>query len=204
MVIFMPGEELHEVGADGARRAKEWLEATTRVKASWTNTDPKWSRRMTFKWPNGKRTTFSLDLGGLLCGGEFDNDIFMAECKKYSRPGDQGTHYLSYLAKCYVILSQQPQAAEHFMWITWCPFNANDWNKLLTEEWIIRALEKHATDIFGEVTPQELSTVIDRDIVAEVANRLWMIVLSEKQETLVITREHRALIQHHDVMGGVR
>ncbi|WP_406084991.1 hypothetical protein [Streptomyces virginiae] len=201
----MPGEELHEVGADGARRAKEWLEATTRVKASWTNLDPKWSRRMTFKWPAGKQTQFSLDLGGLLCGGDLDNDIFMAECKKYTSPGDQGTHYLSYLAKCYVILSEQPTAVEHFMWITWCPFNVSDWNKLLTEEWVRRAVEKHGADIFGdEFDPRDVDSHIDADIVRLVSERLWMIVLSEKQESLVITREHRALIQHHEVMGGVR
>ncbi|MFS7877677.1 hypothetical protein ACEYXF_30725 [Streptomyces asiaticus] len=200
----MPGEELHEVGADGARRAKEWLEATTRVKASWTNTDPKWSRRMTFKWPAGKQTEFSLDLGGLLCGGEFDNDVFMAECKKYSTPGDQGTHYLSYLAKCYVIQSQQPTAAEHFMWITWCPFNVQDWNKLLTEEWVTRGVRKHSAEIFGEATPEEVESLINKEVVRQVAERLWMIVLSDKQEQLVITREHRALIQHHEVMGGVR
>ncbi|WP_159050830.1 hypothetical protein [Streptomyces sp. IMTB 1903] len=81
----MPGEDLHEIGADGARRAKEWLEATTRVKASWTNTDPKWSRRMTFKWPTGKQTQFSLDLGGLLCGGEFDSS--WQNAKNTPRPG---------------------------------------------------------------------------------------------------------------------
>ncbi|TJZ50314.1 hypothetical protein FCH28_23815 [Streptomyces piniterrae] len=200
----MPGEELHEVGADGARRAKEWLEATTRVKASWTNTDSKWIRRMTFKWPAGKQTTFSLDLGGLLCGGEFDNDIFMAECKKYASPGDQGTHYLSYLAKCYVIVSQQPTAAEHFMWITWCPFNVTDWDKLLTEHWVRKAIRVHANEIFGEIPPEEVEDAIDADIVTAVTERLWMIVLSEKQEKLVITREHRALIQRHDVLEGVR
>ncbi|MEU1290248.1 hypothetical protein [Kitasatospora sp. NPDC005856] len=200
----MPGEELHEVGADGARRAKEWLEATTRVKASWTNTDPKWSRRMTFKWPTGKQTPFSLDLGGLLCGGEFDNDIFMAECKKYASASDQGTHYLAYLAKCYVILSQQETAADHFMWITWCPFNVTDWDKLLTEEWLRKAILRHAPDIFGEVPPGEVESLIDNDVVRLTAERLWMIVLSDKQEQLVITREHRSLIQRHDVLEGIR
>lgn len=151
----MPGEDLHEIGADGARRAKEWLEATTRVKASWTNTDPKWSRRMTFKWPSGKQTQFSLDLGGLLCGEDFDNDIFMAECKKYSSPGDQGTHYLSYLAKCYVIATNPQCYVDHFMWITWCPFNVQDWNKLLSKDWIERALHKHSADVFGEILPMK-------------------------------------------------
>ncbi|MEC4014922.1 hypothetical protein [Streptomyces sp. H27-D2] len=159
---------------------------------------------MTFQWPAGKQTEFSLDLGGLLCGDEFDNDIFMAECKKYSTPADQGTHYLSYLAKCYVMLSQQPEAAEHFMWITWCPFNVNDWNKLLTEGWVARAVEKHGKDIFGDVTSEEAESFTDPEVVKKVAERLWMIVLSDKQEALVITREHRALIQHHEVMGGVR
>jgi hypothetical protein len=200
----MPGEDLHEIGADGARRAKEWLEATTRVKASWTNTDPKWSRRMTFNWPSGKQTQFSLDLGGLLCGGEFDNDIFMAECKKYSTPGDQGTHYLSYLAKCYVIASNPQCYVDHFMWITWCPFNVQDWNKLLSKEWIERALHKHSADVFGEIPPAEVSSHIDDEVVAWVADRLWMIVLSEKQEKLVITREHRSLIQKNEVLEGIR
>jgi hypothetical protein len=200
----MPGEELHEVGADGARRAKEWLEATTRVKAAWTNTDPRWGRRMTYKWPAGKKTTFSLDLGGILCGGEFDNATFLAECKKYSIPGDQGTHYLSYLAKCYVIVSQQPDAIDHFMWITWCPFNSTDWNKLLTEEWMKRAILKHSTEIFGDIPVDEVESLIDHETVRSVTDRLWMIVLSDKQEQLVITREHRSLIHGHEVLEGTR
>ncbi|MFK4149999.1 hypothetical protein [Streptomyces sp. NPDC004065] len=200
----MPGEELHEAGADGARRAKEWLEATTRVKAAWTNTDPMWKRRMTFKWPSGKKTPFSLDLGGILCGGEFDNAYFMAECKKYSAPRDQGTAYLSYLAKCYVIMSQQPGAVDHFMWITWSPFNVTDWDKLLTGEWVRQGVEKHGEDIFGEYAPSELGALIDSEVVASVTERLWMIVLSDKQEKLVITRQHRALIQKYDVLEGVR
>ncbi len=159
---------------------------------------------MTFKWPTGKQTTFSLDLGGLLCGGEFDNDIFMAECKKYSLPGDQGTHYLSYLAKCYVIASQQQSYVDHFMWITWCPFNVSDWDKLLTEDWVRKAVRRHCDDIFGSITPEELDTLIDNEIVRTVAERLWMIVLSDKQEQLVITREHRALIQRQEVLEGLR
>ncbi|WP_236561137.1 hypothetical protein, partial [Streptomyces sp. F-3] len=140
--------------------------------------------------------------GGILSGGEFDNNLFMAECKKYASPGDQGTHYLSYLAKCYVILSQQPNAVDHFMWITWCPFNVYDWNKLLTPEWVTKAIEKHSEDIFGDLPPGDIDKSINHEIVHEVAKRLWMIVLSDKQEKLVISREHRALIQAHEIMGG--
>src|SRR5437899_735256 len=92
-----PGEATHAVGRDGAIRAKQWLDATTRVDVTWINPDA--VEKLTFTWADG--STFSFDLGGTLRGGDWHGEEFFAEVKKYSAAQDQGQLYSEYLAKCY-------------------------------------------------------------------------------------------------------
>jgi hypothetical protein len=76
-----PGEALHEEGREGARRAKRWLESTTRVKSVWLNTDGMHASRMTFSWP--VKGSYSYDVAGIMLGAEFEGHSFAAECKSY-------------------------------------------------------------------------------------------------------------------------
>jgi len=193
------GEASQAKGADGARRAKRWLESTTRADARWINPDPAAKPKLTFAWPEGGQN-FSFDVGGILKYGDFDGQMFFAESKNYDTPKDLGDHYYKYLAQCYVAFQLQPQFCDHFMWIAWSPHLVTRWDELMTPEIIAEAVVKHRGRIFpGKTTVAEATALINQGQCVEVANRLWLIVLSKRQEALVISPDHRALVDGHEI-----
>ncbi len=101
-----------------------------RVSQSYTNLEGVWARKLTLRWPNGNGTPFSYDLGGVMRGGDWDGQMFCAEVKWRRNASDQGPAYKSFPAKCYVALSQGYMLGDHYMWISWAPFRANDWDQL--------------------------------------------------------------------------
>ena len=189
------GEAMHMQGADGARRAKRWLDSTTRVESSWTNEDQVTAGRLEFAWPYGGQT-FSFDVGGVMQGGEYEKQLFVAEVKKYNTPGDQGTLYDDWLAKCYVTRRDHVRLASQFMWITWHPFRVTDWADLTKPLSIAKGLlaDKNRKRIFNTDEDAVANKLIDVNIINDVAGRLWIVVLSDKQESLVISPDDRALI----------
>ncbi len=192
----MSGEQLHALGADGARRAKLWLEATTRANVHWRNPEPLAVPKLTFNWVGDG--SFSYDLGGTLSGGAVDGQEFLAECKMYANASDQGSLYDEYLAKCYCAYLARPDRCDNFIWITWSAFATTTWAELCTAGRVRSSVLRHAARCFaltGEETPEAL---IDDEACREVAERLWIIVLSERQERhLVLAPEHQALIRGH-------
>lgn len=192
------GESAQAKGADGARRAKRWLESTTRVNAQWVNPDPPAVKKLRFEWPYGGQN-FSFDLGGFLKYGEYDGEEFFAESKNYSRPNDLGTHYPKFLAQCYVAFMKRPERCDHFMWLAWSPHSVTKWAELMSADSVRDAVVKHRANVFGVETKEEALEQIDEDIVSAVATRLWIIILSEKQERLVISAEHRSVIEAHEI-----
>ncbi len=194
------GEQAQRTGEDGARRARRWLEATTRVGQSWTNEDAVVAGRLSFDWPHGGQP-FSFDIGGVLKGEPYQHHLFVAGVKKYKEASDQGTHYNDWVAKCYVVRKVNPAIAEHFMWITWTPFRITEWQNLMTAETVVKGLltEKNRKRVFDTDDVDEARKLIDLGLAAEIAQRLWLIVLSEKQEKLVITNEHRSWIVAREI-----
>ncbi|MDL4816944.1 hypothetical protein [Actinomadura opuntiae] len=182
----MPGEQLHVQGADYARRAKLWLDNSTRVRASWLVTDEFGAERLTFPWPHGGQD-FSFDLGGILRGDRLENQSFLTEVKGYTTSSKQGPQYLSYLAKCYVALDEHPGNAHNFMWITWCPFNVETWNELCTPTKVKEGVLRERERVLGTQDADAAAALIDDDRIKNVTERLWLIVLSERQERLVIS-----------------
>ena len=198
----MVGEALHDQGKDGAIRAKKWLDGTTRVRASWLNTDPSAAQKLSFRWPSSN-TLFSFDMGGILRGGEFENQMFMVECKKYTTTGNQGSMYREYLAKCYVATTLNSAITDHFMWITWHPFLVDSWRDLCKPEQIRKGLIEQKGRILGtSSTDQDIEKWVEDDVLTMVASKLWILVLSDRQEQLVITNEHRGLIVNHEIAKG--
>lgn len=182
---------LHKIGEEGARRAKVWLDATTRVKSSWSAYDKGAPDRLTYPWPEGGQS-YSYDLGGNFLGGDLENQFFLAECKKYSTD-QQGTHFDKFLAQSYSTLERYPHLADHFLWITWHPFRVKKWNSLYSDKAIRKSLVTERARIFGAKTEEdEALSLIKDDIVADLSARVWIIVLSDRQETLVISNDDRA------------
>lgn len=188
----IPGELLQKLGEDGARRAKLWLDSTTRVTATWSVYDQFGVARLQYPWPEGGRS-YSYDLGGIFFGGDLHQQSFLVECKKYANDS-QGGHFDKFLAQSYVTLKNHPQLADHFLWITWHPFRVGKWNALASEDSIRDALVSEKARIFGDVTDEIALASVDHAIVADLVERVWVIVLSDRQETLVISPEDRAEI----------
>lgn len=186
-----PGEQNQQIGDDGARRAKKWLDATTRVRHSYTNMDDGGPHKLAFSWPHGG-TSYSYDLGGVFRGKPFDNEVFVAESKKYSAASDQGMHFDKFLAQTYCTLDNHSRMAQHFMWITWAPFRVTTWGTIASSENIRKALHAHADKVFALSDTAEIDERIDQEIVDYMTANLWMIVLSDKQEQLVISVNDRA------------
>ncbi|MFF0540187.1 hypothetical protein ACFYUC_33600 [Streptomyces coelicoflavus] len=121
---------------------------------SYTSLEGVWARKLTLRWPNGNGTPFSYDLGGVMRGGDWDGQMFCAEVKWRRNASDQGPAYRSFLAKCYVALSQGYMLGDHYMWISWAPFRANDWDQLPSPQAIREAVLVESLRIFGIEDPE--------------------------------------------------
>lgn len=195
------GESAQAKGADGAKRAKRWLESTTRVNAHWVNPNPPAVEKLTFAWPHGGQT-FSFDLGGTLKYGDYDGHMFFAESKNYDAPNDLRVHYSQFLAQCYVAHLDKPGFCDHFMWIAWSPHDITKWPDLTTSDYVKKHVLKHRERVFGETDAEKAEKMLDLDAVSAVASKLWLIILSQKQETLVISGEHRGVIDKYEAEKG--
>lgn len=199
-LLLVSGEEAHAKGAEGARRAKRWLDSTTRANVQWVNPEPWALRKLTFQWADG--VTYSFDLGGVLLGDELRGQEFLAESKYYKSALDQGGHYQRFLAGCYRAYLLRPDRCDNFLWITWSPFSVTSWDELRTPGYVRSAVLRNAQRALGVDTdagPQ----VIDDDTCKLVADRLWMILLTDKQEKLTVSREHLGVIRLYDTGKGV-
>jgi hypothetical protein len=197
----MSGEETQAKGADGARRAKLWLDATTRVNVQWVNPDRVAIPKLSFNWADGGEP-FSFDLGGILIGEELQGQEFLAECKKYATASDQNKHYDKYLAQCYRAFEMRADRCDNFMWITWSPFNVTDWDQILSVPRVRSSVLKYSDRVLNEPDVSVAESLISDEVCKEVSDRLWMIVLSDRQEKLTLTREHLGIIRNYDTVKG--
>jgi len=170
---LVAGEEAHGTGEDGVERARAWLEKTGRVNVNFTVYEVGAAGFLTFD--DAKGSEYSFDLSGVLDLDE-GKSTFYGEVKKYSVVGRQPDEYTEYLAKCYraVVTSGHPH---HFFWITWHPFSQTKWTNLCTADEIRAALETHQAKYCG-------ADEIDNAAVTALADRLWLVVLSDRQEAL--------------------
>ncbi|MFF2043062.1 hypothetical protein ACFVVX_21830 [Kitasatospora sp. NPDC058170] len=173
-----------------------------RISSAYANTDsPVWAEALSRTWPQGGEP-FSYDMGGTLRGADYDGDFFCAEVKNYQGSGDQGTEFYAFLAKCYVARQQNYMLGRHFMWITWAPFLVTAWSQLDSPEKVKEAVVRHRNRIFGDVSETEAAGLVDDAVAASVADRLWLIVLSRKQENLMPLTEWRAIVEAELVRKG--
>lgn len=190
------GEALHALGQDGARRAKRWLESTSRVDACWVDPDKGAREKLTVAWPQGG--SFSFDLGGRLRYSPFDGQLFFAEVKNHTTASNLNTEYDAFLAKCYVTYLERPTYADHFLWLSWTPHGVSRWASLTSAENVQQAVITHAHRIFP--ADSDPDTAVDLAVCQAVAERLWILILSRKQEDLVPTVEHLGIIHAHEMV----
>jgi hypothetical protein len=191
------GEQAHEKGRDGALRAKRWLEATTRANVPWINPDSVAVPKLTFPWADPDQEPFSFDIGGTLIGGEVANQEFLAESKNYANASNQNSMYNEYLAKCYIARQTRPDRCDNFMWITWSAFGTTVWSDLMSADRVRKAVLNECKRALA-VEAADAESKINDALCADVASRLWIIVLSERQEKLlVLSAEHQGLIRKH-------
>jgi len=192
----MTGEAAQEAGRDGVKRAKLWLEATSRVDAKWVNPYRGADKKLRTTWPVDGQP-FSFDLGGLLRYDEYDGQVFYAEVKNYSWPSDLKKQFDEFLAKCYVwYQTKGAEWSDHFVWVTWVPHERARAEALATPAKVRAAVVKSAARIFP--AGADPSVEVDQAACQAVSDRVWIIVLSEKQEHLVPSREHLNLIYAHE------
>lgn len=178
-VRAMAGEEQHITAKDGVERAKAWLEKTGRVSVPYTVYEVGAVPFLTFSTVTG--SSYSFDMCGdlHLDGGKTQ---FFGEIKKYSTVGAQPEEYTEYLAKCYRATLEHGRPY-HFMWITWHPFSQTKWARLCDADEVRDAVVAHQAAYCGT------GVDIDDGVCADLAARLWVIVLSDRQEGLAMSDE---------------
>jgi len=191
------GEDSQDIGRDGLQRAKHWLELSTRVKVAWTHSQQPLAELIHFRWPHGSQEAFSFDLGGIFQGDHLDGQSFLAEVKNYRYEMDLPDQFRDFLAKCYVALEAKRTRCDHFLWISWSPFQARSWHKHATTDSVKKALA-HAANrkrVLDVDTASDAMQKWNIELMSQVASRVWLVTLSDQQEQLVLTRNH----YHHMV-----
>lgn len=197
----MSGEETQAAGAEGVLRAKLWLESTTRANVQWINPEPLAVAKLTFPWRD--KGAFSFDLGGVLLGGDLHNQEFLGESKYYKSAEDQGSHYRSFLGRCYRAYELRPERCDHFLWITWSPFLVTKWDELRTPTYVREAVLGHRARTLGESDMSTAGALVSDDKCKDIASKVWLLFLTDKQEKLCPTREHLAEIRRYNTLKGV-
>jgi hypothetical protein len=105
---------------------------------SWTRKNRPVGELLEFLWPylpaGSPSARFSFDLGATFRFGSLTNQSFMAEVKADKKENDVPTHFRDFLAKCHVALQARPERCDHFLWLSWSPFQAQRWDKHATPE----------------------------------------------------------------------
>jgi hypothetical protein len=175
----MVAEPTQLLGLEGVYFIKRWLESTTHVDLPWNVYED--SPQCTLVCLDGQLKRF--DLAGHFLG--LDRRPLVVEAKKYSTPGHQGTEYVKYLAIAYSSTVRDIQTVgdtkREYLWVTSHPFSQGNWKDLLSRKQVEAALGKHPELLAGKP--------IDDDVVEKLSNRLWLLVLHDKQDGLLLTAE---------------
>ncbi|MDX3663649.1 hypothetical protein PV646_40745 [Streptomyces sp. ID05-26A] len=179
-------ESIQQKGIDGVDFAKRFLESTTWVELpfdSYHNAGVCTLRRLDDKV---KR----YDLFGFI-HRDPPTPLYV-EVKEYeSTGGKQPAEYWEFLANAYSITAKDLKDGEdvrrEFMWITRHPFEQTHWTKLTTADRIKAALEKHPEALKDEE--------LDVNLLGTVADRLWLLVVHQRQEGLMLSPEELSIVE---------
>jgi hypothetical protein len=112
--------------------------------------------------------------------------------KNYRKESDLAAHFRDFLAKCYVAFMERPNRCDHFLWISWAPFQAQRWDEHTTASSVEKAIlhPDNCMRTLGVTDPSEGKAKLMPDLLTRVADKVWLVTLGDKQETLVLSKEH--------------
>ncbi|WP_280466865.1 hypothetical protein [Nocardia cyriacigeorgica] len=170
-------EEVQELGRQGVAEVKRWLEATTFLELQWNAYE---NGPMCTLMHRAGRKKFDL-VGNFI--SEARQPIYV-EAKKYSKDGGQHKEYRKFLAIAYSATARSIEErggdiGAEFIWITFNPFYITGWKELATGAKIESALMEFP-ELLGDKE-------IDFDLVRKVADRVWLLVLNEKQGQITMS-----------------
>lgn len=186
----MPEAE-HEKGREGVLRAKRLLEGTTRFRISYD------------AYTSGGRVSLPMqvegelkhyDLRGVVIDEENveRTDIYI-ESKDLGSAGNQAAQFSEFLAQAYsaTLRARELQGTDpehNFMWATTCPWKGTGFREVATKS----ALEAAVADAGPTVLAP--GHQIDSEVVELLVERLWVWVISERAEEMVLGRAMRSFV----------
>jgi hypothetical protein len=179
------------MGREGVKRVKRLLEGTMRFQLPYDA----YKNRERVVLPmlvEGQRKFYDLKGVCLDEGGQVGAEIYI-ESKAVSDAGQQGTEFKDFLARAYSatmrIKGDNGLDPKHeFMWATTCPWKGSGFRRVATRAELLDAVKK-ADD---KIIPKDHN--IDEAVVEAVANRLWVWVIAERHEEMIMGREMRAWV----------
>lgn len=191
----MGKETSQRVGRDGMYEIKEWLEATTRFAFPYTVWDSE--AMVTRTCLDGSKKAFDLEGHTVGAKGEPFRPVSV-ECKKYSVVGGQADEFREFLAIAYsdtahTLRDVGVDAEREYMWVTTHPFSQSKWPKLHTLAHLRECVEEHA-DLRRKQEDLEQHHAIDDDVLATVANRIWVMVVGQKQIDIRLSRDELSVV----------
>lgn len=179
----MAGEDQHEAGREGVRFVRTWLDRTTRVAITWDVYEG--SHHVKMPQLHGMPRAFDMR-GHLINADGSSGSPLLVEVKAYKvhNPA-QNAAYLDFLAKCYSATAKAEEdgvdSGTEFMWITWHPFNLNDWTSLDTASWVERALDDNdlQAEYLGAAVP-------NKSLMERTAERIIIVLMGKRTEELTM------------------
>jgi hypothetical protein len=179
----MSAEATQEIGRRGVAHTKRWLEATTHVELRFNAYQDE--ALCELELLSGTKI---FDMFGFMLGP--NRRPVYVENKDDTNYSRLYTAYQEFLANAYSatarrIQSTKDQKAE-FMFVSTQPFNQSGWTTLATPDEIHKALKKHP-EVLGEAT-------VDDELVRLVAQRIWVLVMHQRQVEISLTHEEVMLV----------
>lgn len=184
--MALNAEAAHEKGRKGVILTKRWLESTTHLELPSDAYDFAPECRVTCL--DGSKKLFDLK------GWFFKNKrTVWVENKAVSGERKQPQQYPLFLAIAYSATAHEIKTGGadprwEFMWVTTHPFTLPSWTTLTKPSSIRKALEGPGSSLLN-------GEPIDEDILKLVADRIWLLVLNERQKDLTLKQSELSKVE---------
>lgn len=179
----MAAEATQEKGRRGVAHTKRWLEATTYVELQFNAYEDEGMCELELL-----SGTKIFDMFGFMLGKE-RRPVYV-ENKDDTNVSRLYAAYQDFIANAYSATAKRIQTTRdqkaEFMWVSTHPFNQREWANLTTPEEVKAALDKHPEVLGG--------AAVDDDLVRTVAERIWVLVMSQRQLEISLTHDEVLLV----------